>query len=229
MPEKRPSPPIPFAVFSPSSTFVRVPPEQAVRRRCAVQKVVAEPFQYRDREGGRGGEETDGELSNWWRLLGNFGESLRASAVLMPGRVAWIGEEDTDAFDNDRPARHPHVVLAERKGLVHQVDLKRIVYARVVTEIDQGIRPVLHMPGIVPEEAGTKILQSPAVGACPRPLTVQEMPLETEKAEDPVVRSQGTDGFAVEGGRFCEHRSVVWPSPAAMHGFDGPVPPDFDD
>ncbi len=96
--------------------------------------MVAEPLQYVDWKGGWGGQKSSSGLLYRWRSRRHLGERLGTSVVVTPSGVCGIGEQDADALDDHRPARHALVVGAERQSPIHQVDLKWIGDARVIAK-----------------------------------------------------------------------------------------------
>ena len=84
-------------------------------------------------------------------------ESPGALAVLSPLGMRWIGQEDADAFDDDRPPWHALVMAAVQERGRDQEGFERIGDAGVMAEVQQFVDVVLHMSAVLYEEAVAEV------------------------------------------------------------------------
>jgi hypothetical protein len=104
-----------------------------------------------------------------------------------------IGQEDADAFDDDRSPWHAFMMAAVQEGGGEQEWFERIGDAGVMAEIKQPVDVVLHVPAVLSEEAVAEVFEGLAAGSRPRPFAIQEMILELQQADRAVAGSEGRD------------------------------------
>jgi hypothetical protein len=97
--------------------------------------------------------------------------------------MRWIGQEDADAFHDDRPPRHTLVMATVLRGGGNREGFERIVDAGVMAEVQQRVDVVLDVSAVLSEEAVAEVFEGLAAGCRPRAFAVQEMILELQQAD----------------------------------------------
>jgi hypothetical protein len=105
--------------------------------------------------------------------------------------MRWIGQEDTDALDDDGPFRHALVMAAVPEGCGDQEGFERVVNKGVVAEVQQRVDVVLDVPVVLAEEAVAEVVEGLAAGSGPWASAIQEVVFELQQAVRAVAGRQG--------------------------------------